>query len=203
MRVLLVNMPFSTVRPALGVSLLKAHLAEIGVPARVEYLNMRFSKILGGATYFHISEVTPSELLTGDWVFAHCLSPATAASADQYLAMVRVRAPRAFSDSAMAGLSRARNLAAPFLDECLRQVDWSAYDLIGFTSTFGQNVASLALARRVKERHPHLPIVLGGANCEGPMGLELHRSFPFIDFVCAEDQVLFSNECGCGCIDTP
>jgi len=190
MRVLLVNMPFSTVRPALGVSLLKSHLAEIGVPARVEYLNMRFSKILGGATYFHISEVTPSELLTGDWVFAHCLSPATAASADQYLAMVRVRAPRAFSDSAMAGLSRAQNLAAPFLDECLRQVDWSAYDLIGFTSTFGQNVASLALARRVKERHPHLPIVLGGANCEGPMGLELHRSFPFIDFVCAGEADL-------------
>ncbi|MEO7477143.1 MAG: hypothetical protein ABIY46_17605, partial [Gemmatimonadales bacterium] len=70
--VLLVNMPFSTVRPALGVSILKAHLAEIGVPARVEYLNMRFSKLLGGAPYFHISEVTPSELLTGDWIFAHC-----------------------------------------------------------------------------------------------------------------------------------
>jgi ribosomal peptide maturation radical SAM protein 1 len=190
MRVLLVNMPFSTVRPALGVSLLKAHLAEIGVATRVEYLNMRFSKILGGSAYFHISEVAPSELLTGDWVFAHCLSPATAASADQYLAMVRVRAPRAFTDSAMAGLARARSLAAPFLDTCVQDVPWPAYDLIGFTSTFGQNVASLALARLVKERHPRLPIVMGGANCEGPMGLELHRSFSFIDFVCSGEADL-------------
>ncbi len=190
MRVLLVNMPFSVVRPALGVSLLKAHLAGIGVPARVEYLNMRFSKMLGAETYFHISEVTPSELLTGDWVFAHCLAPVTAASAQRYLAMARVRAPRAFTDDTVVGLTRARDLAAPFLDDCLQQVRWSDYDVIGFTSTFGQNVASLALARLVKERYPRLPIVLGGANCEGPMGLQLHRSFPFIDFVCSGEADL-------------
>jgi ribosomal peptide maturation radical SAM protein 1 len=190
MRVLLVNMPFSAVRPALGISLLKAHLAQIGVPARIEYLNMRFSKILGGTPYFQISDATPSELLAGDWVFAHCLSPATADSADQYLSMVGIRAPRASTDAVMAGLVRARNLAAPFLDECVCQVHWQDYDLIGFTSTFGQNVASLALARLVKKRHPHLPIVLGGANCEGPMGLALHQSFPFIDFVCAGEADL-------------
>jgi ribosomal peptide maturation radical SAM protein 1 len=190
MRLLLVNMPFSTVRPALGVSLLKAHLAGIGVPARIEYLNMRFSKRLGGAAYFHISEVTPSELLTGDWVFAHCLSAATGASANEYLAMVRERAPRAFGEEAVDGVLRARSLAGPFLDDCLREVDWPAYDLVGFTSTFGQNVASLALARRVKERHPGLRIVFGGANCEGLMGLELHRAFPFVDFVCSGEADL-------------
>jgi ribosomal peptide maturation radical SAM protein 1 len=190
MRVLLVNMPFSTVRPALGVSLLKAHLADIGVPARIEYLNMRFSKLLGGALYLHLSEVTPSELLSGDWVFAHCLSPATATSADQYLAMVRLRAPNAFSESIIQGIRRARELAGPFLEQCLQQVPWGSYDLIGFTSTFGQNVASLALARRIKERYPSLPIILGGANCEGPMGLALHRSFPFVDFVCSGEADL-------------
>ncbi len=190
MRVLLVNMPFSTVRPALGVSLLKAHLAAIGVGARVEYLNMRFSKVLGEKLYFHISEVTPSELLAGDWVFAHCLTPATMASADQYLAMVQLRFPHAFSGTVIRGLRRARKLAAPFLDECFARVPWAANDLIGFTSTFGQNVASLALARRIKQRYPALPIVLGGANCEGSMGLALHRSFPFIDFVCSGEADL-------------
>jgi ribosomal peptide maturation radical SAM protein 1 len=184
-RVLLVNMPFSTVRPALGVSLLKAHLAAIGLPARVEYLNMRFSKILGGAAYYHICEVPPAELLAGDWVFAHCLAPAMAASAEPYLAMARARAPDFFTEQTVAGLIRARSLATAFLDDCLRRVRWSDYDLVGFTTTFGQNVASLALARLVKERFPSLHIVLGGANCEGPMGLQLHRSFPFVDFVCS------------------
>ena len=31
-------------------------------------------------------------------------------------------------------------------------IDWGAYRIVGFTSTFEQNVSSLALARRIKER---------------------------------------------------
>jgi ribosomal peptide maturation radical SAM protein 1 len=189
-RVLLANMPFSTVRPALGLSLLKGHLAAVGVPARVEYLNMRFSKLLGERLYFHIAEETPAELLTGDWIFAHSLSPATAASADRYLAMARARYPRAFSEAVLRGLRRARELAPAFLEQCLLEVPWAGYDLVGFTSTFAQSAASLALARKVKERHPRIPIVFGGANCEGPMGLALHRAFPFVDYVCSGEADL-------------
>ena len=33
---------------------------------------------------------------------------------------------------------------------------------------------------------------MGGANCEGEMGLETHRQFPFVDFTCSgEGDVLF------------
>ena len=42
---------------------------------------------------------------------------------------------------------------------------------------------SLALARRVKEAFPRVQIAFGGANCEGVMGVQLQRSFPFIDYV--------------------
>lgn len=56
-------------------------------------------------------------------------------------------------------------------------------ELVGFTTTFMQNVPSLAVARRLKEHRPDLRIVFGGGNCDGPMGTALHRNFPFIDFV--------------------
>ena len=46
-------------------------------------------------------------------------------------------------------------------------------DMVGFTSMFSQNVATLAMARRIKERNPGVVIVMGGANCESPMGREL------------------------------
>ena len=72
----------------------------------------------------------------------------------------------------------------------MESVDWDAYDVVGFTTTFAQNVASLALARRVKERSPESVVVFGGANCEGEMGLALHRSFPFVDLVCAGEADL-------------
>ena len=39
------------------------------------------------------------------------------------------------------------------------------------------------MARRVKERFPQSVIIFGGANCEGVMGLALHRCFPFVDYV--------------------
>jgi ribosomal peptide maturation radical SAM protein 1 len=83
----------------------------------------------------------------------------------------------------LAELQRARDDAAAFVDECLAAVDWGSYDLVGFTTSFAQNVPSLALARRVKERFPRIQIAFGGANCEGAMGVQLHRSFPFIDYV--------------------
>ncbi|MCM2255031.1 MAG: RiPP maturation radical SAM C-methyltransferase, partial [Vicinamibacteria bacterium] len=55
--------------------------------------------------------------------------------------------------------------------------------LVGFTSIFQQHVASLALARRLKQASPATFVVFGGANCEGPMGAETVRQFPFVDAV--------------------
>ena len=40
------------------------------------------------------------------------------------------------------------------------------YAIVGFTSTFEQNIASLSLARRIKMLHPNIAIVFGGANWE-------------------------------------
>ena len=57
-----------------------------------------------------------------------------------------------------------------------------AYSVVGFTSTFEQNVAALALARRIKEEHPAVLTVFGGANFDGDMGPEFTRVFPFIDY---------------------
>src|SRR5262249_54058164 len=48
------------------------------------------------------------------------------------------------------------------------------------------------VARRLKAL-PNPPIIVfGGANCEGEMGLQLLRSFPWIDYVCTrEGDVVF------------
>ena len=54
---------------------------------------------------------------------------------------------------------------------------------MGFTSVFQQHVASLALARLIKQARPDIFVVLGGANCEGVMGAETVRQFPFVDAV--------------------
>lgn len=70
--------------------------------------------------------------------------------------------------------------------------DWSQYRIVGFTSVFQQHTPSLALARRLKQRFPHLVIVIGGANCEGEMGRATLTAFDFVDAVCTgEGDVAF------------
>src|SRR5581483_11027938 len=74
-------------------------------------------------------------------------------------------------------------VAPQFLAGAMASVDWGGYQVIGFTSTFDQNVASLSLAKLIKELYPHVAIVFGGANFDGEMGLEQLRAFPWIDYV--------------------
>ncbi len=65
-------------------------------------------------------------------------------------------------------------------------------DLVGFSSTFQQNVPSLALAQQLKRQQPSLPVLFGGGNCERPMGPALHRNFTFVDYVVSgEAEVAF------------
>src|SRR5690606_34411994 len=82
-------------------------------------------------------------------------------------------------------LLQVKAQVAPFLQHCLESVRWEDYDVIGFTSLFEQNLASLSLGRYLKARYPEKIIVYGGPNFEDTMGQALHRSLPFIDFVCS------------------
>jgi ribosomal peptide maturation radical SAM protein 1 len=191
MNILFVNMPFSYLWPSLGVSLLKGDLERMGHRARVEYLNLRFTKYIGEHGYDVIAaNQWPSQLLVGEWVFSHCLFPDHGGDGSRYLELVRSEYPNDFSPQMLELLWRSRAAAEPYLDACFAAVDWGSYELVGFTTTFSQNVASLALAARIKASFPHVRIAFGGANCEDVMGLQLHRSFPFVDFVCSGEADL-------------
>jgi ribosomal peptide maturation radical SAM protein 1 len=190
MNVLFVNMPFASIRPSIGVSLLKGQLERLGISSHVAYLNLPYAEQLGVDTYHYVAHHAPAQVLLGEWIFAPSVFPRLAGEEQDYLTMVRrrfgqVSDPGEGQQAHTRRILQARQEAALFLDQCLESVRWDAYDLIGFTTSFNQNLASLALAQRIKRRFPHIPIVFGGANCEGEMGLQLHRSFPEIDFVCS------------------
>ena len=70
-----------------------------------------------------------------------------------------------------------------FLQWALEAGARGQYDVIGFSSTFNQNLASVRLAKLIKDKYPTVKIMFGGANFESEMGLEYFRVFPWIDFV--------------------
>jgi ribosomal peptide maturation radical SAM protein 1 len=180
-------MPFGPVtRPSLAPGLLKSELGAIGVSAHVENLALSFAGLIGDEAYMYLTDHVPPELLAGEWVFSSCLFGDDPARTDAYERLARSSTYRADVEL----IRHAQSRAGDFLRHCLASVDWHAYDVVGFTTTFAQNVASLALAVRVKQLHPSSVVVFGGANCEGEMALGLHRSFPFVDLVCAGEADL-------------
>lgn len=184
MQVLLVSMPFGAIdRPALGISLLKAALIAKGVDCAIGYLNCAFAEQIGAEAYDWVTNQLPYTAFAGDWCFTHALYGPRPAADYHYIDSV-LRGLWRLDDAAITNLVAISRLTPAFIDMCCAAHDWRHIDIVGFTSTFTQNIASLALARQLKSRFPHLKIVFGGANWEGEMGEELHRQFGFVDFVC-------------------
>jgi ribosomal peptide maturation radical SAM protein 1 len=178
-------MPFGALdRPALGLSLLKPALAGRGIACDVRYLNFAFSDLVGSSLYQWIGTEVPYTAFAGDWTFTGQLYGDDPARRRAYVDEV-LRGTWRLTDQEVGGVLEVARMARPFLDTWLAAIPWSDYALVGFTSTFEQNIASLAFAKRIKAAHPKLPIVFGGANWEGPMGVALHRQFPFVDLVCS------------------
>jgi ribosomal peptide maturation radical SAM protein 1 len=184
-RVLLVTLPFASLElPNLALSTFKARLGEMGIDCAVAYLNLEFAESIGRREYQRVADGLDYWTFAGEWVFTRALYGADADPGADYADQV-LRPVWNLSSTDLDLLAAARSAAGGFVDDVLRRVDWAAYDVVGFSSSNAQNIASLALARRVKEQHPRILTVFGGANWEHPMGLELHRRFPFVDVSCA------------------
>lgn len=197
-RVILIHMPFADInRPSIGLSLLKAGLDRAGIQCDIVYFNLHFAQFIGRTNYTRIDAFS-SEPQLGEWIFADAVFGSSLPDPVRYYANILRPAliepfasnPTAFAElmeesQLLAGLISLRKKAAEFLTSCLNSYDWGQYNIVGFTTTFQQNVAALGLARLIKEKYPQTLIAFGGANCEGKMGLALHRLFPFVDIVCS------------------
>lgn len=73
--------------------------------------------------------------------------------------------------------------ARGFVHELAAEIASDPPDVVGFTTTFMQNVPSLALARELKKLVLRILTVFGGSNCDGQQGPALHRNFEHLDFV--------------------
>lgn len=184
--VVLVSMPFGPVMsPSIALGLLKGVLSRHGASSRCLYFTIPFAEILGEEVYFGISDGLRPVLLklAGEWIFNGALFDVSAQDEEEYVRTIIAPGPHATTDvdQMIADVLRARQSVDAFLDECVKTVLSCEPRIVGFTSTFQQQVASLALAKRLKQARPDLFILFGGANCEGPMGAEVVRQFECVD----------------------
>ena len=182
-QVALVNMPFSYAKyPSIQLGTLSALLKSNAIPVECHHLNVRFAHLIGVELHESICE---KRALFGEWLFSSLLFRDNPKRMEYPKVFKPVFEQIAQESGKPAGYFEeiATRIAPQFLTWALTAIDWGQYKLVGFTSTFDQNVASLTMAKLIKDLYPEVTIVFGGANFDGEMGLEHFRAFPFIDHV--------------------
>jgi ribosomal peptide maturation radical SAM protein 1 len=198
-RVVLISMPFGPVHtPSIALGLLASELRRANFEVETFYFTIPFAQTIGVGLYELISSGAPeTSALLGDWLFRDCLfgaaPPARNASyfalLEEVIGRLRTQAVEATTRwRTLTDLERdveaVRGTIDGFLDDCVQTVVARDPMLVGFTTVFQQNVASLALASRLKRQLPaDSRIVFGGANCEAAMGEQLLATFPQVDAV--------------------
>jgi hypothetical protein len=160
-----VSMPFMDIdRPSLQLGLLKAIGDKNGFPVRTLHANLDFATLIGVEYYRDLAERRSPML--GDWLF----SPEAFGDAapDHDGKLLADLADEALGERLLR--TRAEDVPA-FLDSLMAALPWHEVRVVGFSCTFQQNTASFALARRLKQRHPGIVTLFGGANFDGELGL--------------------------------
>jgi magnesium-protoporphyrin IX monomethyl ester (oxidative) cyclase len=157
----------------------------------VLYPNLWFAQEIGIYNYKIISEGLAAYFV-GEWTFSGVAFPNFEPNHSDYFRTI----PNIKEDT-IKELWRVREKAAAFIERIAQSILDLQPRIVGCSSTFHQNCASLALLRRIRELAPEVMTVMGGANCEGAMGLATHQAFPWVDFVCSgEGDEIFAQLCG-------
>lgn len=163
---------------------MQACAAAAGHRVSVLYANILLARHIGEVTYSGIC-FAPTSSLLGERFFAAAAygMPALGLKEGDNGARLRLRANDMDHELDLDQLIAFEPVAASWADELTVAVAEMGIPIVGCTSTFEQTSASVALLRRLKERHPAIITIMGGANCEGEMADGIRSLCGSIDHV--------------------
>lgn len=187
----LLSMPWTALgEPSLGLGVLRAALDAENIPCNVRHLNLFLLRYLRASTYLSFANT----YALNDFIFSGVLEPAVSARQRRHMrSRVEEMLTLGLLDADRFGgcdgvceelLHLRRDVIPVWLAEEANLIARSPATLVGFTCMFDQTVASLALARLVKEAAPEKLIAFGGYALRSPTGQAIMQSFPWVDAVC-------------------
>ncbi len=197
--VVLVNMPFSPIdTPSLGIGLLVAGAKQKQISVKSTFPGFRLAKRVGTSMYFTLfRNWIFRETMFGDWIFASSIYPENDEHEQNYLKYLNeingfyttfhnitghnISLPGETLNS--TGILSLRQTCKQFLEEEVARILALNPKIVACSSSFAQHVASLALLKKLKEKNPDIITMMGGANCEGKMGIETIKCFNWLDYL--------------------
>lgn len=191
LEVALICMPWSSVAmPSIAMGILKQCVKRTGCSPTLHYLNVRFAQQIGVLLYEGISSRSH---IYPEWFFSPALfgQNGTGEFVNDWNALREnpeakrmVSRLKEYVDGSEETCRDIAEVQVPrFIDACMEEIDWTKYDVVGFTTTFAQSLSSLLLAWKIRQVNPTCAIVFGGANVDSEMGVEALRAFGWIDYV--------------------
>ncbi|MFC9230102.1 RiPP maturation radical SAM C-methyltransferase [Streptomyces decoyicus] len=189
LRIALVNMPWARIHaPSIQCGLLQSIARRAGHECDSHYLNIEFASFFGSKAYDAIANIASERLhLMGEWLFSYAAFGEVTTDEQYFGEYPEVQSIwDELTGKGPGDLTAMRRRTLPdWIAACAAKPVWGEYDVIGFTSTFMQNTASLALGKMIKQFHPGVTLVYGGANFDGDMGAEYAKKLPWLDYVVA------------------
>ena len=184
----LIYMPFGSItHPSLALGLFKAQLQEAGIPCQVHYFNLRFAQRIGFGAYETIAMFKGVKTQISEWLFAEqAWGDSAGPHVDEFLELCGTELgtiPKVADTRKWLQLVR-QEVVPRFLRECVDQLAAAGnLQVVAFSCTFFQTIASLALGRLLKQVFPGIKLCYGGSCFLGEMGDELIHKVPWIDAV--------------------
>src|SRR5438552_16730991 len=150
-RVALVNMPFSSSKyPSIQLGTLASLLKAQGIGVKTYHLYLHFAYQIGVPLYEVLCE---KRGLLGEWLFSHLLfrdHPKNNQYARTFKPIFEdVASQTGGPPSLLEALKQ--NGAPRYRTRRLTELDWGQYTMVGSTSTFDRTVASLTMAKLIKD----------------------------------------------------
>jgi ribosomal peptide maturation radical SAM protein 1 len=186
-KISLVDMPFANIQtPSIALAQIRSvtqsqFLGKVSID--FASLSHDFAKYLGIGLYRYISNSMQALYAgLGDWFFRQEAFPQLPDNTEKYIH--RYFWGKSGDEQQVKDLiAQKRPKLDAYMDELIAKYELHKAQIVGFTSMFMQSAASFALAKKLKQRNPEVIIVMGGANCEFPMGRVIAERVEHIDFV--------------------
>ncbi len=197
----LVNMPMSAVqRPSIALGTLSALLKQSGLRVKTLYANMWFAEYFGMETYKAIALTLPQHLVC-EWLFSSIAFPNHRVDDDVFFEGIENEYTDIDQQTRIPDWPAFKKRVLETKAAIPEYMDWVASHIlskepaiVGCSSIFQQNVASLALLRKIKEANPDIVTMMGGPNCETIMGKTMHAHFTWLDYVASGEVDMFIGE---------
>ncbi len=170
-------------RPSLALGLMKGICSQEAISSKVIYCNFDLAARIGMKL---AGKLAANRALFGlsEHLFACALYGKEALDSDRFIGKMSVL-PEILEAVPKDFWFYARDEVIPeFLESTTERILDSSPSILGLTATFNQVMASLAVAKLVKENNPKTITIFGGACFHDPMGQEYHKACSeFVDHI--------------------